>query len=72
MMEMFYSSELTLDQILFILKKTSIDNKTRYKITLTPVICLVSNSGSAAHAKKVVTSIAICSTDAFVGLNYIS
>ena len=58
-MVMFYTSGLTRDHIFFILKKTKIDNKTKYKITLTPVLCLLSSSGSAAQLKKVVTSFAI-------------
>ena len=33
-MEMFYTSGLTLDHIFFILKKTKIDSKTKYNITI--------------------------------------
>ena len=58
-MAMFYISGLTLDHILFMLKKTKIESKTRYKITFTPGLCLLSNSGSAAQLRKVVTSFAI-------------
>ena len=58
-MVMFYTSGLTRDHIFFILKKTKIDNRTKYKITLTPVLCLISNSVSAAQLRKVVTSLAI-------------